>query len=73
MTAPQCGTPACEQLAAARVAYPLLPPPQAMVGLGFVIIRPASTPNPMGALLCVECTHHVVDLMLLRSLPEATR
>lgn len=71
--APVCAAPNCGKPAAARVAYPLLPPPQALIGLGFVIVRPATTPNPMGDLLCVDCCHHVVDLMLLRATPEPKR
>lgn len=53
----------CNQPAAARVAVPA----------GFAVIRPLNHPNPVGDLLCLDCAHTAIDVMLLRATPKPTR
>jgi hypothetical protein len=66
-----CTEPGCDAPAAARVGTPQLPGPP-LPGLGFLMIRPATTPVPTGLLLCLDHTHLAVDVMLLRATPERT-
>lgn len=72
MPLPVCTREGCGQPAVARVASPDLPE-RPMPGLGFVMVRPANGTTYVGELMCGSCAHHVVDLMLLRAMPEASR
>lgn len=66
-----CTSEGCRERAASRVSSSELSGPP-IPGLGFVIVRPVANWAPgAGMPLCLEHTHHAVDLMLLRALPGA--
>lgn len=68
----RCSNGDCPEPAVARVATPQLAP-SVGEGMGFAIVRPASTPNAIGGLLCLDCTHHAVDLMLMQAATDPVR
>lgn len=58
-----CASTGCTERPVARVVAPG----------GFAIIRPLTSANTRGDLVCVDHAHVAVDLMLLRATPEPTR
>lgn len=67
-----CTTEGCTEPAAARIAGSDVSGPT-VPGLGFAIVRPAASPAMVGDPLCLDHTHHAIDLMLLRALPGGPR
>ena len=61
-----CRTPGCELPAAALVAAPDGVPAAPV----FAIVRPLASKNQMGDPRCLDCTHHALDLMLMRAREE---
>jgi hypothetical protein len=60
----ECSFVGCHEAAIAYVSVPSGGPPGTTT---FAIIRPLSTSTKLGDLLCVNCTHVAVDLMLMRA------
>jgi hypothetical protein len=61
-----CRTPGCDLPAAALVAAPHGIPGAPV----FAIFRPLTSTNQMGDPRCLDCTHHALDLMLMRAKEE---
>lgn len=61
-----CTTTGCDQPGAALVAVATS---HGVAGLGFAIVRPATSPEQRGQLLCLDCAHTSIDVMLLRATP----
>lgn len=59
----RCAVDDCGQAPAALVAVPG----------AFAIVRPLTSPNPVGDLVCLDHAHHAVDVMLMRAAPEPAR